>query len=239
MMHALTLGDVAVDVEFKDIKNLHLSVYPPTGRVRIAAPLRMKMDTVRVFALSKLAWIKAQRQKLQDQVRETPREYLDRESHYLWGRRYLLECVEDPKGPSCVELKHRQIVLRVSPGADLAVMEAVAAQWYRTQLKSMVAELLPKWQAVLGVTVDRVFVQQMRTRWGSCNPGSRSVRLNTELAKKPPECAEYVLVHEMLHLLEPTHNARFQALMDRFMPQWRVYRDALNRLPVRHEDWVY
>jgi len=238
MNQALTLGDIDVDVVFKDIKNVHLSVYPPTGRVRISAPLRMKIDTVRVFALSRLQWIRAQRQKLQGQERETPREYLERESHYLWGRRYLLKIVEAEAAPS-LALKHRHMLLTVRPGADASALEAVIAQWYRDQIKALVPELIAAWSRLLGVEVRRIFVQQMKTQWGSCNPATGTIRLNTELAKKPPECIEYVLVHEMVHLLEPTHNARFGALMDRFLPQWQFHRQALNRLPVRHEAWTY
>ena len=238
MAGQLTLGDIAVDVVFKDIKNVHLSVYPPTGRVRISAPTRMSLDTVRVFALSKLAWIRQQRKKLQDQERETPREYLDRESHYVWGRRYLLEVVEFDAAPSIV-LRHRRMVLKVRPGTDDRAREAIVAQWYRAQIKSVVPDLVSKWERVLGVEVQRVFVQQMKTRWGSCNPRSRSIRFNTELAKKPGECLEYILVHEMVHLLEPTHNDRFRELMDRFVPKWQFHRAELNRLPVRHEAWDY
>ena len=234
----IELGDIAVDVVKKDIKNLHLSVYPPAGKVRISAPLRMNLDTIRVFAISKLGWIKRQQHKLREQERETPREYLDRESHYVWGKRYLLTVVESDKAPA-VELKHSEMHLRVRPGTSEEKKQAIVDEWYRAQLKETVPALIAKWEPLMGVKVARFFVQRMKTKWGSCNPNSKSIRLNTELTKKPLECLEYVVVHEMVHLLEPTHNSRFVTLMDSFIPKWQFYRDALNRLPVRHEAWVY
>lgn len=238
MVRQLKLGDVAVDVVFKNIKNVHLSVYPPTGRVRISAPVRMNLDTIRVFAISKLGWIRQQQKRLREQERETPREYLDRESHYVWGKRYLLSVVENERAPS-VELKHSRMILTVRGGAAQAAKEALVAQWYREQIKALVPQLISKWEPILGVSVKRMFVQQMKTKWGSCNPRARTIRLNTELAKKPKECLEYIVAHEMIHLLEPTHNTRFMALMDQFMPKWQYFRQRLNRLPVRHADWEY
>ncbi len=238
MAETIDLGGIVVDVVKKDIKNVHLSVYPPTGRVRISAPERMSLDTIRVFAISKLGWIKQQQQKLLEQERETPREYLDRESHYVWGKRYLLKIIEHNAAPE-VELKHSTMLLRIRPGSDDVKMQAVLDAWYREQLKEAVPPLIAKWEPLMGVKVERFFVQRMKTKWGSCNPGAGTIRLNSELAKKPPESLEYIVVHEMVHLLEPTHNARFIGLMDRFMPKWEFYRDILNRLPVRHENWGY
>ena len=238
MVRQLKLGDITVDVVLKDIKNVHLSVHPPTGRVRISAPSRMSLDNVRVFAISKLGWIKQQQKKLQEQDRETPREYLDRESHYVWGKRYLLTVIESDQTPS-VELKHSRMLLRVRPGTDEKRRKALVEGWFREQIKKAVPPLIIKWEPLLEVKVKRFFVQRMKTKWGSCNPGVGNIRFNTELAKKPPECLEYIVVHEMAHLLEPTHNARFRALMDRFMPKWQFYLERLNRLPVSHEDWVY
>jgi hypothetical protein len=238
MVTQIELGEITVDVVKKDIKNVHLSVYPPMGRVRISAPLRMDLDTIRLFAISKLAWIKSQQQKLRDQERETPREYLDRESHYLWGKRYLLKVSEKETAPT-VELKHNKILLQVRPDTTEDKRQVILEQWYREQLKAAVPLLVAKWEPLMGVKVERFFVQRMRTRWGSCSPGTRSIRLNTDLAKKPPECLEYLIVHEMTHLLEPTHNSRFLTLIERFMPNWRHHREELNRLPVRHESWGY
>lgn len=238
MAETIKLGDIVVDVVQKDIKNVHLSVYPPTGRVRISAPFHMSLDTIRSFAISKLGWIRHQQEKLQDQVRETPREYLDRESHYVWGKRYLLEVVEREAAPR-VEVKHSALVLHVRPGTDGAKMQAIVDRWYRDQIRHVMPSLIEKWETMMGVEVANLFVQKMKTRWGSCNTKAGNIRLNSELAKKPQTCLEYVVLHEMVHLLEPIHGQKFIALMDRFMPLWRNYRDALNQLPVRHEHWVH
>ncbi|MEX2493736.1 MAG: SprT family zinc-dependent metalloprotease [Nitrospirales bacterium] len=238
MVSQIQLGDITVDVVKKGIKNIHLSVYPPTGHVRISAPLRMDLDNIRVFAVTKLGWIKSQQQKLCKQARETPREYLNRESHYLWGKRYLLTVAESDQTPS-VELKHSRLLLRVRPGTNADKRQAILEEWYRAQLRQAVAPLIAKWERLIGVKVKQFFVQRMKTKWGSCNPDAGSIRLNTDLTKKPQECLEYIVVHEMVHFLESTHNARFVSLMDRFMPKWQFFRDLLNELPVRHEHWQY
>jgi predicted metal-dependent hydrolase len=238
MMAQVQLGDIAVDVVKKDIKNVHLSVYPPSGRVRISAPSRMSLDTIRVFAISKLDWIKQQQKKLREQERETPREYLDRESHYVWGKRYLLKVAENNSAPE-VGLKRNILILRIRPGSSEEKKQTVLEEWYREQLKAAVPPVIAKWESLLGVKVKRFFVQRMKTKWGGSSPGAGSIRLNTELAKKPRECLEYIVVHEMIHLLEPTHNSRFITLIDQFMPKWQFQRQELNRLPVRHETWGY
>lgn len=238
MVAQIDLGDMRIEVLRKDIKNLHLSVLPPHGRVRVAAPRQMNLDTIRVFVISKLEWIRRQQRKMDAQQREAPREYLDRESHYVWGRRYLLKRIEEKAAPS-VELRHSRLVLQVRPGTDEARSREILEVWYREQIRVAVPSLIAKWEPVMGVKVGRVFVQRMKTRWGSCNPESQSIRLNTDLAKKPPECLEYIMVHEMAHLLEPTHNPRFRSLMNLFMPQSQHLKDELNRLPVRHENWDY
>ena len=237
-MSQIELGDLRIDVIRKDIRNLHLSVLPPLGKVRVAAPRQMNLDTIRVFVISKLDWIRRQQRKMDAQEREAPREYLDRESHYVWGRRYLLKRIEEEAAPS-VELRHSRLVLQVRPGTDEARSREILEVWYREQIRVAVPSLIAKWEPVMGVKVGRVFVQRMKTRWGSCNPESQSIRLNTDLAKKPPECLEYIMVHEMAHLLEPTHNPRFRSLMNLFMPQSQHLKDELNRLPVRHENWDY
>lgn len=238
MVAQLQLGDMAVEVAFKDIKNVHLSVHPPAGRVSISAPRRMKLETVRVFAISKLDWIKRQQKKIRLQEREPQREYLERESHYVWGQRCLLSIIERDEPPSVI-LKHSKLHLTIRPGTDTGKRHELIEAWYREQIRLTVPALIAKWQPLLGIELSRFFVQRMRTRWGSCNPTARTIRLNTDLAKKPRECLEYIVVHELIHLLEPTHNARFVSLMDRFMPRWQAYREALNRLPVRHEEWEY
>ena len=235
---AIELGDIAVDVVLKDIKNIHLSVYPPHGAVRIAAPLRMQLDAIRVFAISKLGWIKRQQKKLREQERESEREHIERESHYVWGKRYLLTVKEVDAAPT-IELKHSRMVLKVRPGASDVTRQVVVAQWYRDQIKATMLVLIEKWALQMGVQVNRIFVQKMKTKWGSCNPTTRSIRLNTDLAKKPAQCLEYVVVHELAHLLERHHNERFIALMDTHMPHWRQHRATLNQSPLAHEEWEY
>jgi predicted metal-dependent hydrolase len=238
MITKLKLGEITVEVVQKDIKNVHLSAYPPNGRVRISAPLRMSADTIRVFAISKLGWIKQQQMRLRGQERESPREYLDRESHYVWGKRYLLKVVEHDVTPS-VEVESGALRLKVRPGASEAIREAVIAKWYRELLKSEVPPLIAVWERRLKVAVSGFYVRRMKTKWGSCNPAARTIRLNTELAKKPKECLEYVVVHELVHLIERHHNDRFVSIMDKHLPQWRVCRQELNAAPLAHETWSY
>jgi predicted metal-dependent hydrolase len=238
MATKMQLGDLVVEVVKKDIKNIHLSVYPPVGTVRISAPLRMKLETIRVFAISKLAWIKHQQKKLRNQERETPREYLDRESHYVWGKRYLLQIVESDAA-AAVELKHSKLVLRIRPDTGEDKRQAIVDDWYRAELRKTVPSLIAKWEPLMGVTVRRFFVQKMKTKWGSCSSQSNSIRLNAYLARKPRECLEYIIVHEMAHLIEKRHGDRFVAIMDKCLPQWRQYRDELNSAPLAHERWSY
>lgn len=234
----IDVGGIPVDVVFKNIKNVHLSVHPPTGRVRISAPAHMKIATIRVFAVAKLDWIKKQQKRFQGQERETPREYVDRESHYVWGRRYLLEVKEEDRTPN-IELKHNQMILTVRPGAGMEKREVIVSAWYREQLRFAMLPLVSKWELEIGVKANRLFIRKMKTRWGSCNPRRGSIRLNSELAKKPREYLEYVIVHELVHLLEPTHNKVFAAYMSKFMPQWRQLHDELNRKPLAHQEWDY
>jgi hypothetical protein len=238
MTSLIELGDITVRVARKDIKHVHLSVYPPSGAVRVAAPMHMKLDTIRLFAIAKLGWIKQQQKVLRAQERETPRKYLNRESHHVWGRRYLLKLVEHDAAPS-VQLQHSKLVLRVRPEADESAREAVIAAWYRNVLKDAVAALIAKYESRLKVKVRAFYVQQMKTKWGSCNSAAGTIRLNTELAKKPRECLEYIVLHEIAHLRVPNHSPSFVALMDRHMPDWRDTRALLNRLPARHERWTY
>ena len=238
MLEVLALANVNVEVVKKDIKNVHLTVHPPDGRVRIAAPRRMRLDTIRLYTISKLPWIRRQQETMRAQNRETIREHIDHESHYVWGRRYLLRLVEQDARPA-IELQDRRLLLQVRPGTDEAQRERFVAAWYREQVRLALEPLVAKWASMLHVSVEQVFVQRMKTKWGSCNHTAGTIRLNTELAKKPLDCLEYVLVHELVHLREPTHNARFVTLMDRFMPGWSHRRDLLNGLPVRHETWSY
>lgn len=238
MEDRVEIGELSIDVERKGIKNVHLSVQPPSGRVTIAAPTHMKLDTIRVYAISKLDWIKSQQQRMRAQDRETPREYLERESLYLWGKRYLLSINEEEKPPK-VLLSHNKMHLHVRPGSSQGKRQAVLEEFYRAQLKVEVPGLIKRWEPKLGVEVEKFYVQRMKTKWGSCTHNRGTIRLNTELAKKPKPCLEYLVVHEMIHLIEPTHNERFVILMDCHLPNWRVTRNVLNDLPVRHEDWRY
>jgi hypothetical protein len=235
MTEQLDVGEMTIDVTFKDIKNVHLSVNPPNGNVRIAAPSKMSLDMVRVFTISKLAWIRKQQKKLRDQPRETARKYIDRESHYLWGERCLMKVVEKETSPSVVK-DHDRLILTLRHNTSQEKRQAIVEAWYRDQIRQKLPPLIRKWEDAMGVKVERVFIQRMKTKWGSCNHQRGTIRLNSELAKKPPQCLEYVLVHELVHLLEPSHNARFKALMDRFMPEWRHHRDTLNSLPIGHSD---
>jgi predicted metal-dependent hydrolase len=234
----LQLGEIAVEVVLKDIKNIHLSVYPPTGKVRISAPSRMTLDTIRVFAISKLGWIKQQQEKLRGQERETPREYLDRESHFVWGKRYLLRVIDCDEAPS-IELKHNRMILRLRPGTPGDKKQAVVEAWYREQIRKAVPLLISKWETVIGVKVEKFFVQKMKTKWGSCNSAPKSIRLNTDLAKKPSQCLEYIVVHEMVHLVVRHHNDQFVSLMYKCLPNWKLLRQELNDAPLARTDWVY
>ncbi len=238
METTLTLGSIVADLVRKDNKNVHLSVYPPSDRVRISAPTRMNVDAVRAFAVSKLVWIKAQQKQILSQEREAPHEYLERENHYVWGKRYLLRIVERD-GPLRIELKARRLVLELRPGTAIERREKILDAWYRAQLREAAIPLIAKWEPRFTVRVDRLFIQRMKTKWGSCSRVARAIRLNTELAQKPRECLEYIVVHELVHMLEPNHGAGFVDRMDRAMPPWRQYRRKLNQLPIRHENWLY
>lgn len=237
-MKQLHLGNITVHVVQKNIKNIHLSVYPPNGRVRISAPLRMNLDTIRVFAISKLSWIKKQQTKQRHQEREAPREFLNRESHYFNGNRYLLKIIEQAVPPRVV-LKHSELELYVRPLTNREKKKAILDEWYRQQLKTSLPALIEKWEKKISVRVNEFGIKKMRTKWGTCNREAKRVWLNLELAKKPAECMEYVVVHEMVHLLERHHNEKFSAYMDSFLPKWRFYKEELNRRPLRHENWGY
>jgi len=237
-MQQLIFGATTVDVVQKNIKNLHLSVYPPAGRVRISAPIRMKLDTIRVFVLSKLGWIKKQQARLKNQKREVPREFLDRESHYFNGKRYLLR-VEEVNAPPKVALQHSIIELTVRPNTNTTRREQILDDWYRAKLKETLPNLIKKWEGKMGVNVQEFRIRKMKTRWGTCISRARRIWLNLELAKKPAECLEYVVVHEMAHLLERGHGDKFVSLMDKLMPKWRFFRAELNRLPISYASWKH
>lgn len=237
-MQQLTLGNIAIDVTFKEVKNIHLSVYPPTGRVTITAPKRYDMDTIRVFAASKLTWIKKQQVKFSSQQREIPREYITRESHYFKGKRYLLKVIEVNEAPKIV-LKHSVIELYVKPNSNIEKKSEVINEWYRKELRQFASPILQEWEKKMGVKANALQVKIMKTKWGTCNTDSKTIWLNSELMKKPVSCIEYIIVHELVHLLEKTHNSKFVAYMDNFMPQWRQRKTELNKLPISHKDWEY
>ena len=235
----IEVSGIQVEVIRKPIKNLHLSVHPPEGRVRVSAPTRTDDEAVRLAVVSKLRWIHRHQQAFADQPRQSPRELVGGESHYFLGRRYRLR-VQENNGPNTITLKgNTEMILHVRPGTDREKRRQILNDWYRGYMKSTIPGLIEKWQPVIDVQVDDWGVKKMKTRWGSCNIRDRRVWLNLELAKKPPHCLEYVLVHEMVHLLERHHNERFKAFMDQFMPQWRMYQDELNQAPLAYEEWVY
>lgn len=231
----LTVAGLGVDVVYKDIKNLHISVYPPVGRVRVAAPRRLDEDTIRLAIVQRLPWIKKQRRQLQDADRQTDRRMLSGETHYVWGDRYRLD--SSRVGRSNVELKGKTLWLTAPAGADGEAKRAILDRWYRRQLKAAMPELIAKWQPIIGQDVAGFVVRRMKTKWGTCQTASRTLWLNPELAKKNPRCLEYIVVHEMVHFLERTHNNRFVALMDKFMPDWQARRDDLNDAPLAAEEW--
>ncbi|HFD86612.1 MAG TPA: M48 family peptidase, partial [Gammaproteobacteria bacterium] len=203
MTETIQLGEIAICVTRKAIKNVHLSVHPPDGRVTLAAPTDTRLEVARAYAISKLGWIRQQQEKLRNQARETPRAFIERESHYLWGRRYLLTVVEQEIKPH-VSLDHKRITLYVRPGSDHAKRAEVIHGWHKSLLHEFIPPLISKWESKLGVNVTAYFLQRMKTKWGSCNHKAGHIRLNTELVKKPKDLIEYVIVHEMVHLLEPT-----------------------------------
>lgn len=237
-MQQIQLSNLPIDVIQKDIKHIHLSVYPPIGRVRISAPLRMDLETIRVFAISKLGWIKKQQQKLLSQEREVPREFLTQESHYYLGKRYLIKVIEYNAVPKVI-LKHNSIELYVRPDTSREKKRAVLDEWYRQKLKEIVPEYIAYWKKKMRLEDIEYVIKKMKTKWGTCNREAKRIWLNLELAKKQKACIEYIIVHEMVHLLERHHNERFIAYMDNYLPKWRFCKEELNKSPLRHENWSY
>lgn len=235
----IDISGISVEVVRKDIKHFYIGVHPPNGRVRVSAPLHFDEDAVRMAIITRLAWIRQKQAEFAKQERQSEREFVTGESHYFAGRRYRLDVIEQDCPPKVWLPNNTKIALSVRPGSDRAKRGAVMQRWYRQHLRAEVPPLLEKWEPKLGVSVNEVRIKRMKTLWGSCNIGAKRIWLNLELAKKPKSCLAYVLVHEMVHLLERDHNDRFRALMDKFLPQWRTYRDTLNRAPLAHEDWGY
>jgi predicted metal-dependent hydrolase len=236
MSTTIQLGEISILMTKKDIKNVHLSVHPPHGRVTLVAPKATRVDVARAYAISKLSWIRQQQEKVKSQARETPRRFIERESHYLWGRRHLLSVAYCDCKPS-VSLDHKRIMLVVRPGSDSTKRAEIIHGWHKSLLHEVVPPLIKKWEPKLKVKVAGYFLQRMKTKWGSCNHRVGHIRLNTELVKKPKDLLEYVIVHEMVHLLEPTHSDRFIAILEKHFPTWREARAELNELPLAAETW--
>lgn len=236
-MQEITINDISIEVLRKDIKNIHLGVYPPNGRVRIAAPLQTKEDVLKVFAITKLSWIKRQQKKFKEQERQSPREYKQRESHYFLGRRYLLNIVVQDAAPKVVLKRKAYIHLYVRPNTATEKRQQILMEWYRAELKKLVPSIITKWEERMNVQVNGWQIKQMKTKWGTCNIQKKKVWLNLELAKKPLHAIEYVVVHEMVHLLERHHNETFLAYMDKFLPNWKQLKAELNQLPVSYNEW--
>lgn len=227
----IQLGKISISVARKNIKNVHLTVHPPDGRVTLTAPTKTRSDVLRAYAISKLAWIKNQQKKLEGQARDKPRCFIERESHYVWGRRYLMTVVQEDVKPT-VSLSNKRINLVIRPGSSEIKRAEVVHQWHKSLMHEVVPDLIKKWERKLGVKVSSYYLQRMKTRWGSCNYTQGNIRLNTELVKKPKDLLEYVVVHEMVHLLEPTHSDRFVEILDKYYPSWREARLELNELPL-------
>lgn len=236
MGETITLGDVELVLVRKQVKHVHLTVHPPSGKVTLVAPRGTRTEVARAYAISRLGWIRRQRQQMAAQPRETPRQFVERESHYVWGRRYLLS-VREIDGPPRVDIGHRRLRLTVRAGSSLAKRAEVMHEWHKAQLHAVVPGLIEKWQTRLGVRVAAYFLQRMKTRWGSSNRSKGNIRLNTELVKKPRDLLEYVVVHEIAHLVAPGHKDGFMALLDKHWPQWRESRAELNALPLGAEKW--
>lgn len=238
-METITISDIDINIIRKDIKNIHLAVYPPTGRVRIAAPKSLNDDAIRLFAISKLSWIKRQQKRYKEQDRITKREYKYRESHYFLGQRYLLNVIEKEAAPKVVVKGNTYIDLYVRPGTPANKRQNIMNEWYRSELKNITPDIVHKWENKVGVKVNDWRVKLMKTKWGSCTIERSRIWLNLELAKKPVHCIEYIIVHEMVHLLERHHHDVFKRYMDQYLPNWRFLKDELNRIPLQHENWKY
>ncbi|MCG6359399.1 M48 family metallopeptidase [Vibrio fluvialis] len=237
-MPKVEIGSIAMQLNRKAIKNLHISVLPPDGRVRVSAPESMTETAIRMAVISRIPWIKKQQSDFAKQPRQSDREMVSGECHYLWGKRYRLNVVERA-GKHEIKLGRGRLHLYVNPATTLENKALVLSSYYRDALKARIAELLPVWEDKIGVTAADWGIKKMKTKWGSCNTQAKRIWLNLELAKKPPECLEYILVHELVHLLERNHNERFKGYMDKLLPDWRERRDLLNRMPLAHNNWIY
>lgn len=228
MVQQLRFGDITAELVQKDIRTLRVTVYSPNGLVRISAPRRMPLEAVHAFVNSRLGWIKRHRSQFRQQVRAPVLRFVDGESHALWGKPCSLD-IWLADAPPIVEKRGRKIMLQIRPGTRMDKRRELVERWYRDQIKEALPAMLARWEPRMGVSVRHVYVQRMKTKWGTCNPRARTIRINTELVHKHPRSLEYIVVHELAHLLETSHDYRFEAVMDRFMPKWRKLRDELNR----------
>lgn len=237
--YMLKVGVVEALVVRKPIKHVHLSVLPPDGKVRVTAPISMNDDAIRVLLATRLGWIDRQQAKFRNQQRQTAREFVSGETHYLFGRRYRLEAKYEDAPPRVEARSNGKLFLYVRPKASQAKREEVVTEWYRGQLHTVVEGLIASWQPKIGVRPSVWTIKRMKTRWGTCNKDKKRILLNLELAKKPVSCIEYVVVHELIHLIEKTHNERFAQLMTQYLPKWKSQKQELNRFILSHEEWHY
>lgn len=234
----ISVSGIKVEIVRKSIKNLHLGVYPPDGKVRVAAPKAVNDEAVRLAVVTRLPWIKRQRSKFRSQARQPARSYVSGESHYFMGRRYRLSVIERDKPPRIRIPNSRTIELSVRPNSTIEQKEKIFQDWCRAQLRQAARPLIEDWAKLLGVPMPDWGIRRMKTKWGSCNPSAPRVWLNLELAKKPPECISYIVAHELTHLIERNHNDKFVAILDHHLPQWRHLRDTLNDAPLKDERWA-
>lgn len=238
-VEVVRIGDIDVELNRRAIKNTHLSVLPPNGKVRLSIPKDTSEQKIRLAIVNKLAWIKKQQADFAGQERQSIREMVNGECHYLWGKKYRLKLVE-AKGRYRVTAKgNGNLVLEVAENTSTDNKLKLLNRFYRDEMQRSLEKLLPQWEKKLGVNAGSINIKKMKTKWGSCNIQAKRIWLNLELAKKPPECMEFILAHELVHLLERHHNDRFRSLMDKHMPNWRERRNLLNSLPLAYEDWSY
>jgi len=238
-MAVMHIGALALQVNRKAIKNLHISVLPPDGKVRVSAPRHLSDTAIRMAVISRIPWIKRQQKDFSEQPRQSERQLVSGETHYVWGRRYRLDVIERQGRHEVVIKGTTRLQLYVTPGTSPENRATVLNEWYRHQMKERIPALLKTWQRKIRVHPADWGVKKMKTKWGSCSVAAGRIWLNLDLAKKPPECLEYILVHELVHLLERHHNERFKALMDKHLPNWRESREMLNRMPLAQESWCY
>jgi hypothetical protein len=233
-MLTISINKIPIEITYKNIKNVYLRIYPPNGEVKVSAPKKMPLDTIRLFITSKSDWIKQQQKKIKNQQTETPKNFIDQEKHYFNGKQYQLKIVESIGRPK-IELNDKHITMHTPPNTSIEQKKKLLNNWYRTKLKETIPILIRQYEPIMKVSVAEFGIKQMKTKWGTCNPRAKRIWINLELAKKSPECLEYLVVHEMAHLLEPSHNHRFKSLMTTFLPNWKQRQKELNKIAIQHE----